>query len=105
MSKSRVVSINLTQIRKFLEREGSHSAFSRAENGDLYVSLFITDKTMDQYKNDVGVKLNPKKEKKDTEGNDWIKGNGRQLTGGGNENASAQQGQTPQPPPVSDLPF
>lgn len=77
MSKQfRVVSICMTDIWEFAKK--SHSALSRSErNGKVYASLLIGDKDEpDQFNQDVYVKLNPHKDKKETEGGDFV-GNGK----------------------------
>lgn len=101
MSKLRVVSIDLTEITKLFN--AGHSAFSKSDkNGHNYVSLAIWDKDeLDKFKQDVSVKLNPVKDKKDAEGNNYV-GNGRKIESGG----SQQQTQAaPAHSNEPDLPF
>mgnify|MGYP000713525698 CR=1 FL=1 len=72
----RVVSICMTDIWEYAKK--AHSALSRSEkNGKVYASLLIGDKDeKDKYGQDVYVKLNPQKDKKETEGSDFV-GNGK----------------------------
>lgn len=102
MSKFRVVSIDLTEIGNLLRK--GHSAFSKSEkNGHQYVSLAIWDKDEpDKYKQDVSVKLNPIKDKKDSEGNNYV-GNGLKIQQKGETQTTQQTHQPAQQ--EDDLPF
>jgi len=64
-------SICLTDIVE--QAKKGHSAFTKAENGKIYanVNVLIND-TVDKYGNIMSCQLNPKKERKDEDGQPYI---------------------------------
>lgn len=64
-------SICLTDIVE--QAKKGHSEFSKADNGKIYanVNVWLND-TVDKYGNIMSCQLNPKKEKKDEDGQPYI---------------------------------
>jgi hypothetical protein len=100
MSKMIVGSLNLSKI--LAKAKEKHSAFSKAENGDLYFNLIVWENDeKDKYGNDFSIQLNPKKGAEEIEKKQYI-GNMKRVEGGG---ASAPLTTSDDIPSAADLPF
>jgi len=95
MSKMITGSLNLTKILD--KAKEKHSAFAKADNGDIYMNLLIWENDeKDKYGNDFSVQLNPKKDAADTEKKQYV----------GNLKRIGATATTPvEVPQASDLPF
>lgn len=93
-------SLNLTKI--LAKAKEKHTAFSKAENGDIYMNLLVWENDeKDKYGNNFSVQLNPKKGAADSEKKQYI-GNLKKIEGTG---GSALITTTDEIPSANDLPF
>lgn len=114
MSKRFYGSLSFTEI--YDQAKKGHSAFRKAENGKIYfdVTIWLNDQK-DKYGNDMSIQINPKKDRKEIDGNPYI-GNAK-LAEQQNTPVSSRDipdemtpiststGNTTGSEPIDDLPF
>lgn len=96
-------SLNLSKI--LAKAKEKHTAFSKADNGDIWVNLLVWENDeKDKHGNDFSVQLNPKKDAAETERKQYM-GNLKRVVAASGATTPIEAKDVATIPSANDLPF